>query len=1481
MSYYDGDGDYIIYENDNDGNSDRSDEGESGEYSYPEDEDDLGFVHHADEDDDEEEEEEEIGDDEEEEGEEEELDGDGDIRGVRNGRRGDRISFLQDIVSRLAEQRSGDEADSEERAFGRSLPSLLQELGRSEGFFSSGMSSTSSSREGTRYYKLIENVLQAEDDPYIAMESLRELAEQLLMINPLIAERVIPSGKLMDALIHVMSSPLLQGELELQLIACRCLYNCYEMNPEMIEVSVDRDIIEVLKGKLAEISYIDLAEQVLETLEFISRVHGLEILRSGSLVCCLQYLDFFTVHAQKKALSIIANSCARAKESDYEMVSEIFPSLKTIFLNNPNPVIVKPVLITLYSISGSLNKKSLSTLFDIELVKRFLSLLCSDGELEGESALKTLTILSLLVSTNAELSKQILLDCELLNVIQSIFQPFKKKATSGFGETLIYVPRELLLCITTFILLLLPTEDSQVLTADETKVFTFDDKKTAFVNLITQLIPCLVEIYSNTVDTKIRYTVLAALATIFTCIPRNSDVDTSSVISLISSGLINGSHASAQELKSETGAILVALLSLASIMMSTNPEVYLTKLVKEGIPDALAAFKSHYDTEVVKKHSAGASAGASGDDNDEEEEEEEATNLDATPIFGSESDGAEDDDNDEKDTFRMEYDEMNIPEFVKPRKIRINIYDHLTPYYLMKHISMFSTGLVEIFSSNVDEIATELSDINAIVAKMKGLNVTADSEQYWTEFWAELKSTLFNDNYSISGFELISTGLVDAMASIFERDETKQSLSRKTFLKVFEDRLADFVKLLQNALSRTESFAILDAGTGNNESPSSSLVKQMKIRIVLDSSDDAIDEAIEEEEEEGTKTLGNMIPENLRDVVIAVHCVASLKTLDDFLKHKIIQSEFLSTIIPTMSRLSSQINPVSMAKELEKIDFEFSLNGKPLDQSSTIYSAVFKEAMREGRPTSSIWTNVPTFKFRKIAKKTETHKLQSLYPDSAFESADLKPVKSILTVLKCSLHKSVPASAYVNSKISAKLSRQLEEPLIVACGVLPNWVLDITRNYGFLFPFDTRITFLQNTSYGYGRLIQYWREKLLDSNSSSGNSSNSADNPLNQLGRLTRHKLRVSRETLFLSGIKILEKYGSSPNVLEIEYKDEEGTGLGPTLEFYSLMSKEFAKKSLNMWRIDSTEAYDLEEKYVTNTLFPGPLVGADEEENGKVLKLFENLGTFVARSMQDNRILDFRFNEMFFELMHKQCRGEQLDLQDFETCINMIQLVDPQLGKSLRFLYENRKDPSIESLDLYFMLPGYNVELLEGGSKILVSSENVEEYLIRIFDQILAKGIQRQLNAFVTGFSKSFPYSSLLILTPEELSGLFGAVEEDWSAETLFSCIHADHGYSMDSPTITNLIHTLATFSPQERRLFLQFITGSPKLPLGGFKNLKPKFTVVLKHPDDNTSPDECLPSVMTCANYLKLPKYSDKTMLRNRLVQAMTEGSGAFLLS
>jgi E3 ubiquitin-protein ligase TRIP12 len=48
-----------------------------------------------------------------------------------------------------------------------------------------------------------------------------------------------------------------------------------------------------------------------------------------------------------------------------------------------------------------------------------------------------------------------------------------------------------------------------------------------------------------------------------------------------------------------------------------------------------------------------------------------------------------------------------------------------------------------------------------------------------------------------------------------------------------------------------------------------------------------------------------------------------------------------------------------------------------------------------------------------------------------------------------------------------------------------------------------------------------------------------------------------------------------------------------------------------------------------------------------------------------------------------------------------------------------------------------------------------------------------------------------------------------------------------------------------------------------------------------NNSAVDGDLPSVMTCANYLKLPPYSTKTVMQTRLLFAIREGQGSFDLS
>lgn len=65
------------------------------------------------------------------------------------------------------------------------------------------------------------------------------------------------------------------------------------------------------------------------------------------------------------------------------------------------------------------------------------------------------------------------------------------------------------------------------------------------------------------------------------------------------------------------------------------------------------------------------------------------------------------------------------------------------------------------------------------------------------------------------------------------------------------------------------------------------------------------------------------------------------------------------------------------------------------------------------------------------------------------------------------------------------------------------------------------------------------------------------------------------------------------------------------------------------------------------------------------------------------------------------------------------------------------------------------------------------------------------------------------------------------------------------------------------------------------GFRGLNPPLTVVRKPHEAPLTADDYLPSVMTCVNYLKLPQYSSKEVMRQKLGIAMMEGVGSFHLS
>ncbi|KAL2132182.1 hypothetical protein VTI74DRAFT_4123 [Chaetomium olivicolor] len=604
---------------------------------------------------------------------------------------------------------------------------------------------------------------------------------------------------------------------------------------------------------------------------------------------------------------------------------------------------------------------------------------------------------------------------------------------------------------------------------------------------------------------------------------------------------------------------------------------------------------------------------------------------------------------------------------------------------------------------------------------------------------------------------------------------------------------------------------------------------------------------------------------------------------------------------------------------------EFSIDGKVIPNETTIYRAVHSSGKTpDDHFGRSVWSAVHPIKFRRVPgpppaessafgssldQGTESDEAGnpgslSKHPVTASILRLLKKVHDlnaniddVLVENKETLRVNVePLSQFVNTKLTAKLNRQLEEPLIVASNCLPSWSEDLARLYPFLFPFETRHLFLQSTSFGYARSMSRWQNAQ---SQDEARRDRRDERPF--LGRLQRQKVRIARAKILESAVKVMELYGASQSILEVEYFDEVGTGLGPTLEFYSTVSKEFCKKKLKLWRDNDPNGDD---EFVSgpNGLFPRPLSEeyAASEEGEKILQLFKMLGKFVARSMIDSRIIDINFNPIFFRI------GDESTA--VRPSLGAVKSVDPVVARSLmlvkKFVLAKKaidEDPNrspaqkvldtenivvdkirIDDLYLDFTLPGYpEIELVPNGSQMQVSIDNVDLYLEKVIDMTLGSGVRRQVDAFRAGFSQVFPYSALSAFTPDELCTLFGKVEEDWSLETLMDSIKADHGYNMDSKTVRNLLQAMSEFTPAQRRDFLQFTTGSPKLPIGGFKKLTPMFTVVCKPSEDPYTSDDYLPSVMTCVNYLKLPDYSSIEILKKRLFTAIKEGQGAFHLS
>uniref|UniRef100_A0A7N9B172 E3 ubiquitin-protein ligase HUWE1 n=1 Tax=Mastacembelus armatus TaxID=205130 RepID=A0A7N9B172_9TELE len=355
--------------------------------------------------------------------------------------------------------------------------------------------------------------------------------------------------------------------------------------------------------------------------------------------------------------------------------------------------------------------------------------------------------------------------------------------------------------------------------------------------------------------------------------------------------------------------------------------------------------------------------------------------------------------------------------------------------------------------------------------------------------------------------------------------------------------------------------------------------------------------------------------------------------------------------------------------------------------------------------------------------------------------------------------------------------------------------------------------------------------------------------------------VHVRRDHVFEDSYRELHRKSPEDmkNRLYIVFEGEEGQDAGGLLrEWYMIISREMFNPMYALFRTSPGDR-------VTYTINPS------SHCNPNHLSYFKFVGRVVAKAVYDNRLLECYFTRSFYKhILGKSVRYTDMESEDYPFFQGLVYLLENDvstLGYELTFSTEVQEFGVCEVRDLK-----------PNGANILVTEENKKEYVHLVCQMKMTGAIRKQLAAFLEGFYEIIPKRLISIFTEQELelliSGLPTIDIDDLKANTEY------HKYQSSSIQLL-LFWALRSFDQADRAKFLQFVTGTSKVPLQGFAALEgmngiQKFQI---HRDDRST--DRLPSAHTCFNQLDLPAYESYEKLRHMLLLAIQECSEGFGLA
>ena len=337
---------------------------------------------------------------------------------------------------------------------------------------------------------------------------------------------------------------------------------------------------------------------------------------------------------------------------------------------------------------------------------------------------------------------------------------------------------------------------------------------------------------------------------------------------------------------------------------------------------------------------------------------------------------------------------------------------------------------------------------------------------------------------------------------------------------------------------------------------------------------------------------------------------------------------------------------------------------------------------------------------------------------------------------------------------------------------------------------------------------------------------------LDEGGRREDLAVHVRREHVFEDSFRELYRRSSEEwkNRFYIVFENEEGQGKACLSNYLnqsnfqmlnsnpivSLLSKPDAGGLLREWyTIISREIFN--PMYALFCTSPGDrvtyMINSSSHCNSNHLQYFKFVGRVIAKAIYDNKLLDSYFTRSFYKhILGKSVKYTDMESEDYTFYQSLVHFLEHdvnELGLDLTFSIEVQEFGVTEVRDLK-----------ENGRNLPVTEENKHEYVRLVCQEKMTYSIKKQLSAFLEGFYEIIPKRLISIFNEQELelliSGLPTIDIDDLKANTEY------HKYQANSLQIQWFWRALRSFDQADRAKFLQFVTGTSKVPLQGFSTLE-----------------------------------------------------------